>query len=57
MLGVLLRIRDRFGTRIALDRLGYRSGCVAVGDIATIEPTSAEPANVGGSIVGAPYRG
>ena len=55
--GVLLRIRDRFGTRIALDSWVIDPGRITVGDIATIEPTSAEPAHVGGWIVGAPYRG
>ncbi len=54
---VLLRIRDRFGTRIALDSWVIDPGRITVGDIATIEPTSAEPARVGGWILGARYRG
>jgi hypothetical protein len=54
---VLLRTRNRFGTRIALDSWVIEPGRIAIGDIAFIQPTSGEPAHVGIWIVGALYRG
>jgi uncharacterized protein len=52
---VLLRIRHRFAGRVALDSWVIEPGTIAVGDRASIEETDAEPAHVGGWIVGAPY--
>lgn len=52
---VLLRIRHRFSSRVALDSWVIEPGTIGVGDRASIEETAAEPAHVGGWIIGAPY--
>ncbi|HET7350755.1 MAG TPA: hypothetical protein VFJ28_07445, partial [Marmoricola sp.] len=53
---VLRRIRDRFHGRIALNCWVIRPGTIAVGDAATLVENASEPAQVGGWILGAPYR-
>ncbi len=53
---VLLRIRDRFATRIALDCWVITPGKIEVGDTVRLVETSERPAHAGGWIVGAPYR-
>ncbi len=55
-LSVLLRIRDRFATRIALNCWVIRPGTIGVGDTVGLVETSERPAHAGGWIVGAPYR-
>lgn len=53
--GVLLRIRHQFATRIALDCWVIRPGRIRVGDTARLLDTDARPERIGGWIVGAPY--
>jgi uncharacterized protein YcbX len=55
-LDVLLRIRERFGTRIALNCWVIRPGVVRVGDSVRLVETVERPEHVGGWIVGAPYE-
>jgi uncharacterized protein YcbX len=52
---VLRRIRDEFDGRIALDCWVIRPGSVRLGDRVRLVETDAEPDQVGGWIVGAPY--
>jgi uncharacterized protein YcbX len=54
-LDVLLMIRERFGTRIALNCWVIQPGLVRVGEPVRLVETSERPQNVGGWIVGAPY--
>ncbi len=54
-LAVSRRIRTEFGGEIALDCWVVRPGTVSVGDRAHLVPTDAQPAHLGGWIVGAPY--
>jgi uncharacterized protein len=52
---VLMRIRDQFETRIALNCWVIRPGTIRVGDTAELVETTEQPAHVGGWILGAPY--
>ena len=54
-LDVFRRIRSEFGNELALNCWVIRPGTVRVGDPALLVPSHAEPAHVGGWIVGAPY--
>jgi uncharacterized protein YcbX len=54
-MNVLRRIHERFETRIALDSWVIRSGVINVGDSIRLVDASAQPAQLGGWIVGAPY--
>jgi uncharacterized protein len=53
---VFRRIRHKFGGQLALNCWVIRPGTVNVGDAARLVSTDAQPANLGGWIVGAPYR-
>ena len=53
---VLLRIRDQFATRIALDCWVITPGTIGVGDTARLVETTERPEHAGGWVVGAPYR-
>jgi uncharacterized protein len=55
-LDVLLRIREHFATRIALNCWVIQPGTIRVGDTATLTEAAEEPTSEGGWIVGAPYR-
>jgi uncharacterized protein YcbX len=52
---VLQRIRDRFANRLALDSWVIRPGTVRIGDPVELVDVAAEPEQLGGWIVGAPY--
>jgi uncharacterized protein YcbX len=52
---VLRRIRDEFDGRIALDCWVIRPGTVALGDRVLLTDSTAEPEELGGWVVGAPY--
>ena len=54
--GVLLRIRDQFATRIALNCWVITPGAIGVGDTVRLVETDERPSHAGGWIVGAPYR-
>jgi uncharacterized protein YcbX len=54
-LDVLRRIRDEFDGQIALDCWVIRPGTIALGDRVLLTDSTAEPEEVGGWIVGAPY--
>lgn len=54
-LDVFRRIRAVFGGRLALNSWVIRPGRIRVGDVAVVVDTPAEPASVGGWIVGAEY--
>ncbi len=55
-LDVFRRIRREFGNELALNCWVIRPATVSVGDPVHLVPTDAEPATVGGWIIGAPYR-
>jgi uncharacterized protein len=55
-LDVLLRIREQFATRIALNCWVIKPGTIRVGDTATLTEAAETPTSEGGWIVGAPYR-
>jgi uncharacterized protein YcbX len=52
---VLLRIRDRFDQRIALDCWVIGPGTIRLGDTVELADTLLEPEQIGGWTVGAPY--
>ena len=54
-LDVFRRIRREFGGELALNCWVIRPGTVSIGDEARLVPTDAQPAHLGGWIVGAPY--
>jgi uncharacterized protein YcbX len=53
--GVLLRIREQFAARIALNCWVIRPGAIRVGDAVELVETTERPEHVGGWIVGVPY--
>ncbi|GAA1732028.1 MOSC domain-containing protein [Aeromicrobium alkaliterrae] len=55
-LDVFREIRTRFDNRLALDAWVITPGTIREGDQVEVVDTSAEPAHLGGWIVGAPYR-
>ncbi|MDF5757436.1 MOSC N-terminal beta barrel domain-containing protein [Spongiactinospora sp. TRM90649] len=54
-LEVFRRIRQRFGNELALNCWVIRPGTVHLGDRVDRRPTTAEPAHLGGGILGRPY--
>lgn len=48
------RIRREFGNQLALNAWVIRPGTISVGDAARLQPTAAQPLDLGGWIVGAP---
>jgi hypothetical protein len=52
---VLRRINEEFGSRLALNAWVIRPGIIRVGDTAALTDSPAEPADLGGWILGAPY--
>ena len=53
---VFRRIHTEFGGRLALDSWVISPGVIHQGDEVELIDTDAEPANIGGWIVGAPYE-
>lgn len=54
-LDVFRRIRQRFENQLALDSWTIRPGIIHLGDPVRLQPTTTEPAQLGGWILGAPY--
>lgn len=55
-LDVFRRIRREFGSQLALNSWVIRPGTISIGDVARLQPTAEQPRDLGGWIVGAPYR-
>ena len=56
-MNVLRRIHERFVTRIALNSRVVRPGVINLGDPVRLVDVSAQPEQLGGWILGAPYEG
>lgn len=55
-LDVFRRIRTEFANQLALNSWVIRAGLIRLGDDVQLVPTDRQPANLGGWVIGAPYR-